>query len=117
MDSSASFCEALGKKPFDWNEFLEKAISKSISEEEYNKACKLSGSWVTCAVGNQCAIIPRDLRSPMPAPIDDQLGFLGGIFHCCIVDREYLEARHILGKIEIRSAQIISQIRKEVVNG
>lgn len=111
MDSTASFCEALGKTPFDWNKFLERAIKKEITLPEYEEACRLSGSWVTCAVGNQCAIIPRQYGNQPPAPKDIDLRRLGADFHCHIVAKEFETAITCLHRIEIRSAQIINQIR------
>lgn len=52
-----SYREAQKADPFDWWEFLNK---ETYTTEDFDKATMLGYSWVTCAVGNQCAIIPRD---------------------------------------------------------
>lgn len=116
MDSNAPFCEAVGRPAFDWHDYLARCLSeKEISTEEYEKARELSGSWVTCAVGNQCAILPRDLDDN--APEDEELKELGAVFHWQIITDRYFLARITLEQIEQRAAFLIDQIRKEANNG
>ena len=70
-----------------------------------------SRSWITCAVGNQCDIIPRiqSITSPgFGAPIDTQLRYLGVLFHNQILLQMYKQALETLEKIELRSAFLIS---------
>ena len=71
-----SYAETQGKTAFDWNAFLQNPPEKG-SEDHYNSS-KLSGSWVTCACGNLCDIIPRMDRG---RPEDFLLEMLSFIFH------------------------------------
>lgn len=112
-----TYSEEMGKEPFDWHEFLNK---NEFTKEELEKACSLSSNWPTCAVGNQCACIPRDRYG---GPIDSPLYKLGRKFDEIIseiyesydidsgyVNEEYIvEAKNILDKIEQRSAELIHQ--------
>ncbi len=61
-------------KAFDWNKFLTK---KTYTRKELVKAEDLANRWVTCACGNQCAIIARDDDNE---PYDYRLSNLGGKF-------------------------------------
>lgn len=109
-------------EPFDWYSFLQK--EEYTINELYN-AKRLAGDWVTCACGNQCAIIPR---SGQGVPEDDELTSLGQEFYNCIVDMygnkldnfedytlKYLQncAIKTLEKIEARSFELICEILKE----
>lgn len=72
-----TFTETREEKTFDWNS----ALSKDCKEINLKESCKLESlakSWVTCACGNQCYIIPRynDGR-----PKDEKLSILGESFH------------------------------------
>jgi hypothetical protein len=106
---------------FDWNAFLAREM-ESFTYEELAKAAKLSKGWVTCACGNQCAIIPR---SECHAPWDRELRELGVEF-CGEIDRmrkAFLinrnrfnklrnEARKTLAAIERRAQEIIFEMLK-----
>jgi len=78
------FVETKSKAPFDWNQFLAKNC-KNMSVKELRKVLKLSKSWVTCACGNQCVIIPRTKKTSddgnLGQPLDDKLSDLGSNFH------------------------------------
>jgi hypothetical protein len=110
MDKNKTYAEAQGKTPFDWNEFLDRAIMGEISKDEYNNARYLSDNWVTCACGNQCDIIPRDRFS---RPKDPNLKKLGIIFNYEIICESYGAAKETLSLIEARSAKLIAEIEKE----
>ncbi len=64
--------------------------------------------WVSCAVGNQCDIIPRDSNG---APKDGILHGLGVEFSIDIDNKNYTGAKEVLEKIETRSAELISKIK------
>lgn len=71
------YTETKNRAPFDWNT----ALSKDCKEMELKEASQLikrSQVWVTCACGNQCAIIPRDKDGE---PINKKLYDLGVKFH------------------------------------
>jgi len=108
--------------PVDWNKILEtpyeQAIQQLIVWKEYEGK---AGSWVTCACGNQCNIIPRDNGGE---PEDGKLTELGFDFYGCIKQtRRALEykdqisyeaaikkAKGILLNIEKRSTELIAEI-------
>ena len=52
-----TYTEHKGKESFDWNAFLNK---ETYTLEELINAKMLANSWITCACGNQCEIIPRN---------------------------------------------------------
>ncbi len=62
-------------EPFDWSAFLQKT---EFTPKETEDAFFLSGSWVTCACGNQCDVIPRDFKGE---PEDCALHELGMVFY------------------------------------
>ena len=86
---------------FDWNAFL---ASTDHDTDAWNEAYEYSGSWVTCACGNQCAVLPRDSEGE---PCDKLLSKLGFDFHTAIGDEDALQARAILAAIERRSAYLL----------
>jgi len=102
-----TYAEANKKKPFDWNKFLSK---KKISEKQWHDAYRLSTSWVTCACGNQCDIIPRMVDGH---PKDKKLAFLGYTFAVHISTGNVQESKEVLEAIEIQSAEIINKINKK----
>jgi len=68
-----SYAEQKGKEIFDWNAFFKK---KTYTLKELRAATIRSGNWVTCACGNQCAILERDDAEPT----DERLRYLGTDF-------------------------------------
>lgn len=135
---SRSFAESQGKTPLNWYKFLLKGPFSAVSLKE---ADKLADSWITCACGNQCEIIPR-MDSILYMPEDKLLANLGIVFSRNIEelgkvfrdlefyeeDEDYycfrtmdarinftisqLHALHTLDQIEIRSKEIIQEILK-----
>lgn len=99
-----SYCNRSYGHSHDWNVMLNK---ETITPEEWDKMEMLAASWVTCAVGNLCDVIPR-FRSG--EPIDRKLGMLGQDFSVFIERRNLLGAKQTLEKIEERSAYLIKQI-------
>lgn len=112
-----TYAEAEGKEPFDWNAFLSKT---SVTWEELLSARERARSWITCACGNQCDIIPRNTHG---VPEDSILHTHGAEFSECL-DRSYNctteklavlyfpTARAILAVIEKRSAELIAELTK-----
>lgn len=101
-----TYSEHRKKKSFDWNAFLDKAIKEGLTDKEHDKACKLSASWVTCACGNQCEIIPRERNGE---PLDGELYSFGLTFNEEIEDYRYRDAKKTLSMIEKRSAKLIKK--------
>lgn len=105
MNKTITYTEEKGKKPFDWNVFLDKEY---ITDEEWEEASILANNWITCACGNQCVIIKRDFDG---APIDVILEELGVNFATFIEYQDVVGAKMTLNEIENRSAELIKEIR------
>lgn len=98
-----TFSEVNGKKPFDWNEFLNREYR---SNQEWIEAIDLADDWVTCACGNQCDVIPRvDGR-----PLDDELSSLGVIFSTLVRSRDIKRSLEALYWIEKRTAELLEEL-------
>lgn len=105
-----SFAEDQGQPPFDWNAFLDKPIR---SYNEWREAMRLANNFVTCAVGNQCATIPRyngHSHWSDGAPKDDRLHDLGMRFAKDIADCNIAQAKQTLAAIEARSAELLREM-------
>lgn len=103
-----------GGEYFDWNKFLKNAIRRKTDIPSLNieEIKNISRDWVTCACGNQCAAIPRDLDGE---PKDKELAKAGARFHSLICSQSWEEARNTLRAIERRSKQLLTEIQKESV--
>jgi hypothetical protein len=99
-----TYSETKAEQPIDWNERL---TQKSITEEEWEEWYEDASNWVTCACGNQCDTIPRDIFTGEPK--DDYLCDLGALFAGAIASKNITSARKTLAKIEKRSAELIQQ--------
>ena len=98
-----SYSETYNKKPINW--FVE--LNKSLTYDEFIDLYELSKSWITCACGNQCSIIPRYDDGQ---PLDKELSELGVEFTLNIRRGNKVNALNTLAKIEIRSAILIKEI-------
>ena len=107
-----TYAEENNTPTFDWNEKLDALIAgEVISPEALKELEDLSSSWVTCACGNQCAIIPRDKEDGHP--LDLELWGLGVSFWGKIYPGQWGKAKEVLKKIETRSAFLIKEILNE----
>ena len=100
-----TYAEYVGAALFNWHEFLDNA-PKDYDDERWQKAQSLSAQWVSCACGNQCAVLPRAEDDGEPA--DSNLAALGFVFYRLIRDREVLSAKVCLAQIEQRSAYLLT---------
>ena len=110
-----TYAESRNNKPFDWNKTLLDLIERDKNNYLYKRKKEfelqqLAESWVTCACGNQCDVIPRDAFA---APLDNTLNGLGVKFSSCINCSNWEDALDILELIEIRSSQLIKKINLE----
>lgn len=119
MNSNITYREQRNSPPFDWHRFLDQSW---YSDNELTFAANKSHSWITCAVGNQCAAIPRNT---IGAPDDIMLYELGVDFMNTIELMRYSErhgrpeamydarnkAKAILGWIEDRTALLLDEIQ------
>ena len=95
-------------KPFDWQKEIKSRKRNGLGSTE--KLRIRSMSWVSCACGNQCAVIPRD---DIGRPLDEILLDLGGAFAGDVDLADWDEALSTLVKIERRSFYIIETMRRE----
>jgi hypothetical protein len=105
--STVTYAESVGKEPIDWHERLKSlSLIDSVTLEKWKAE---SCSWVTCACGNQCDVIPRNDG----VPDDPELMVLGAKFHTYICHRKAGYAEYTLKQIEERSAELIKQIQSK----
>jgi len=100
-----TYTEMEGNKPFDW------FVALNCKVVNWNLLYILSSSWVTCACGNQCAIIPRHEENAVPK--DKMLEQLGHDFSRNIRLRDKYQSLELLEEIEIRSTELIKEILSE----
>lgn len=96
------YVEAQHEIPFDWNTFL---AQDNIDPEDWDYAEEEAASWVTCACGNQCAVLPRDSAGE---PLDKQLAVLGTDFYRNVGHNNASLTRLTLAAIERRSAYLLT---------
>jgi hypothetical protein len=97
-----TYAESKRRPIFDWNEFLNK---EEMANDEWAHAEDLSSSWVTCACGNMCDVIPREKGG---RPLDINLDVYGMNFSDAIENKDKEEAKRILVLIELRSQYLIN---------
>lgn len=68
--------------PFNWFNFLQQ---DTYTVDELKCATDLANQWVTCACGELCSALPRQLSG---APVDDDLNELGSEFAGHIIDMQ-----------------------------
>lgn len=115
------YSEVRGRPPIDWNDRIKKMADGIVKEHsaEHAHYRSDSGSWVTCACGNQCNIIPRHKSSKYHnegTPLDNILETLGVDFHRAIQNFNPKVAGQVLERIEERSAYLIKEILKKDAN-
>lgn len=106
-----TYAETRGAAPFNWTQWLtqQEELIKSgqpLSDPEWEGAKTRAKSWVTCACGNQCAVIPRNSEGK---PYDTVLTEIGGDsgFFSAIQDHNPTAALHFLSLIEQHSVYLI----------
>jgi hypothetical protein len=111
-DKLRRYCETLGEEPFDWWKAFDTLETAGRASEYHYWLFSRASQWVTCACGNQCALIPRGFDG---APLDEKLAKLGIAF-CGDVGWYNLHlARQTLRQIELRSAELLAEMgRKEL---
>lgn len=102
-----TYAETSGEQPFDWNQWLKRAIKREPDEEERYSASRKAGLWTTCAVGNACSTLPRNETGE---PKDPKLMGLGARFNHHIKLKEWREAKSTLKEIEARSSFLLAQM-------
>lgn len=125
-----TYAESQGEQPFNWLA----ALKPGLTYEQLLTLKNLSGSWPTCACGNQCNVIPRwtikdydeNDHNIYGQPKDPVLSGLGYSFNNYILHaRDYAKdgelekrdlyiehARRIFLEIEQRAVELIKQINQ-----
>lgn len=105
-----TYAETQGATPFDWNAALNAAIEKEPTRQKRFELEEKASSWVTCACGNTCAIIPRSrYKYTNDAPVDVELLELGLWFNTSVVNQNWNKAKVILQQIELRADVLIKE--------
>ena len=117
-----TYAESLNEEPFDWNKYLADKID-GITEPRNpitgaiitdGDAHCLASDWITCAVGNLCAALPRHsvgLNGHVRGiPDDKKLSRLGCKFANQIEWESWVKAQRTLAKIEKRSIKVLTKM-------
>lgn len=114
-----TYSELKNYAPINWRARLK--VADSIDVRKIQEWKEESAGWITCAVGNQCSVIPRYSNG---RPIDQVLRRLGHEFNSLIVDiyhgkcqnidisPKIQEAERVLHRIENRSSYLIKELKK-----
>ena len=92
---------------FNWYTELDKAIKDEPDQDKYIELNKRASQWVTCACGQLCQNLPRDMHGE---PEDEDLQYLGADFNVEIDQRNWKEAKAILDDIEARTNYLLNQL-------
>ena len=98
--------EVLKFDPENWDWYAYLDASKEIKENFFLDAAELAGAWTTCACGQFCDVLPKNLDS---SPEDIDAFELGLQFYECIKQEDWYEAKITLDKIEKRTAFLLNQ--------
>lgn len=104
-----TYSELKSHPAFNWKTAIENAIKEGVDFELKLWLDTQASQWVTCAVGNQCDIIPR---MNCGAPNDHTLRDLGNQFYLEISQGRFNHALLTLDSIEQRSAILIERLTK-----
>ena len=89
---------------WDWNEYLN--ASNEDKANYYNEAKDRASNYATCACGEVCKVLPKDVAD---VPLDNKLRFLGLSFYDTIIDMNFDKAKIILEDIEARTKFLLTQ--------
>ena len=112
-----TYAKSKGESNFNWNKALDIEIARKGKgfrkwTNNQNNLLNKSMSFVTCAVGNLCASIPRNDQDE---PLDSILKNLGQSFYEFIECEHYEDAKIILERIEIRSSFLLSKLSLKIL--
>ena len=89
---------------WDWYAFLD--ASEEIKEEFSEDAIVFAKSWITCACGQICNVLPKTVFG---SPSDRRARYLGLDFNSQIQDENWDEAKETLDEIEARTIFLLKQ--------
>lgn len=83
INSKSAYSVKEGEKYFDWYAFLKQEV---FTQDELDDAAGKASDWVTCACGNQCAILDRN---EWGEPEDQKLAEIGTHFADSVENMAY----------------------------
>ena len=101
-----TYAEDMNHEPFDWNAAL-KGLRTGSPAKNQGLLYQLSSEWPTCACGNLCSDLPRNIDAE---PCESELLSLGISFHEAVDSLDWNHARAVLARIESRSAELIAEM-------
>lgn len=108
-----TYTEKEDHESFDWRKELLLCIKDPLlTGEDHRRLVLKAKEWPTCAVGNQCSIIPRNCDG---APMDNELAAYGISFLNKVNSRDFHGAISVLNYIEERSSFLIKQIKMNTI--
>jgi hypothetical protein len=116
-NQTKSYAETKRLTPVDWHTFLKLPLGK-VTPSLMSKMVRKSEAWVSCACGNQCAIIPRRNNG---RPLDEELAQFGGYFFSNIVtpqeahQEDNVKAYNVRRKNARTTLRQVEQISKRLI--
>ena len=96
---------------FDWIDTLQQLKTNPvITTSQYEILIRKAGNWPTCACGQLCKALPKEVFGE---PEDQKLQTLGMKFYGQVERQEWCLALETFYKIECRSAELLKQQRRE----
>ena len=92
--------------PNNWNWYAYLDADKEVKLKHYKKADVLAASWVTCACGKLCKVLPKNILDNEPD--DEILSNLSLWFNNYIEHKDFFSAKRILDKIEARTSYLLT---------
>ncbi|QMV49820.1 MAG: hypothetical protein [Cryophage ML09] len=98
--------DRMNKPKFNWYMELDKTIKAEPNHDKYEDLSKRANEWVTCACGQLCKALPRDMQGK---PEDLKLFSMGLDFSHSIFAKHWYQALETLNKIESRTSQLLNE--------
>jgi hypothetical protein len=92
------------KSPWNWLTFLNRAVKKEPSEDDYYTALELVKKWPACACGQLCRKLPKN---DFGSPLDFRLKRSGLDFSGYVERKNWKMALFTFHAIEARTAELL----------
>ena len=113
------YSEANAKWVYDWPTIIDDLEAGLYDKKKMTECLDAAIDWVTCAVGNQCDLLPRDVSGAPIDPLQIILGinfsaYIDGIIGASGQDRADMAAgaREVMADIDARSAALLAEMKK-----
>lgn len=92
---------------FNWiHKLKELVINPDITDSEHEDLASLAEDWPTCACGELCKKLPKNLSG---IPLDSTLWKLGSLFCSWIALKKWDKAIEVFYEIESRTSYLLSR--------